>query len=174
MRWTEISTKEYRLKKSIYRHGARIVKDFDQVFLRGGFTKHIQTQPYPPSALKAPVTEIMLAYFPSDVSAETKTAANMRLSAFADKALTKCADVQAVNFGWGLENDFPVRGGEEGQTGSMLIALIGWPSIEAHMKFRETEAFKENVDLLRGMEGMVKLTMFHVKCRVMENEVRKE
>lgn len=122
------------------------------------------------AALKSPVTEIMLAYFASDISTEAKAAATERFAQFAEKGLQKCRDVQAVDFGWGLENDFPVRGGEEGQNGSMLTALIGWPSIDAHMNFRETDAFKETVGLLRGMEGVVKLAMFHIKCRIMENE----
>lgn len=149
------------------------MKDLDQVFQPGGFTKHFDGSPFPPSALKSPVTEVMLAFFPSDISTDAKAAARERVAQFAEKGLDKCADIQAVNFGWGVENDFPVRGGDEGQKGSMLVALIGWPSIEAHMKFRDTEAFKESVGLLRGMEGMVKLTMFHVACRSMVNQKRK-
>lgn len=143
------------------------------VFERPQFTKHVDFKPFPPSALKSPVTEIMLAYFPSDISAEGKEAASERVAQFIEKGLNKCADVQAVNHGWGVENDFPVRGGEEGHRGNALVALIGWPSIDAHTKFRDTEAFKENVGLLRGLEGMVKLTMCHVKCRGLENKTRK-
>lgn len=161
-------------QKFAQEHGADIVKDFEQVFVRdsASFTKHVCTQPYPPSALRAPVTEIMLAYFPSDLAPEGRTAANLRMAAFADKALAQCEDVVAVNFGWGLETDFPVRGGHE--TGCVLVAFIGWPSIDAHMRFRETQVFKDNVGLLRDMEGMIKLAMFHIKCRVMENKVRKD
>lgn len=155
------------------RHGVDIVKDMDKVFERGLFTKHFDAAPFPPSALKAPVTEVMLAFFPPDISADAKAAATERVAQFTEKGLNKCPDVQAVNYGWGVENDFPVRGGEEGQTGSLLVALIGWPSIDAHMKFRDTETFKETVGLLRGLEGLLKLTMFHVKCKSMQNELRK-
>jgi hypothetical protein len=70
-----------------------------------------------------------------------------------------------VSYGWGVENDFPVRGEEPGLVGSILTAFIGWPTIDAHMKFRETEAFKENVGLIRGLEGIVKLATFHISCR---------
>lgn len=55
--------------------------------------------------------------------------------------------------------------GEEEQTGSVLAVFIGWTSIDAHMKFRETEVFQENVGLIRGMEGVVKLVLFHVSCQ---------
>jgi hypothetical protein len=112
----------------------------------------------------------MLAYFPSDTSSVRKDAATEQLQQFVEKGLNKCSDVKAVSFGWGVENDFPVRGGKEGQLGTILVAFIGWPSIDAHMKFRETEAFKENVNLLRSMEGMLKLAMFHVSCRNIRRE----
>lgn len=157
----------------IGRRGVHIVKDFDKILQRGLFTKHFDAAPFPPSALKAPVTEVMLAFFPADISVEAKAGALERVTQFTELGLNKCPDVVAVNYGWGVENDFPVRGGEDGQTGSLLIALIGWPNIDAHMKFRETDTFKENVGLLRGLEGLLKLTMFHVHCKSMENEVRK-
>lgn len=157
----------------VCRHGIHIVKDFDKIFDRGLFTKHFDATPFPPSALKAPVTEVMLAYFPSNISSQTKAVIAQKIVQFKEQGLDKCSDVHAVNYGWGVENDFPIRGGEEGQTGSLFIALIGWPSIDAHMKFRDTDAFKESVGLLRGLPEMIKLTMFHVKCKSMENEVRK-
>lgn len=114
----------------------------------------------------------MLAYFPSDISSRAKAAATERLGQFKENGLDKCADVQAVNFGWAVENDFSVPG-EEGKKATALSLLIGWPSIEAHMQFRETEAFKESIGFLRGMEGVIKLTMCHVKCKTIENETRK-
>jgi hypothetical protein len=107
----------------------------------------------------------MLAYFPWDISPAGKDKVTARLQGFVEKGLNECCDVRGVSYGWGVENDFPVRG-EEGQVAPIFTAFIGWPSIDAHMKFRETAAFKENVDLIRGMEGMVKLAMFHISCRV--------
>lgn len=107
----------------------------------------------------------MLAYFPWDISPAGKDKVTARLQGFVEKGLNECCDVRGVSYGWGVENDFPVRG-EEGQVAPIFTAFIGWPSIDAYMKFRETAAFKENVDLIRGMEGMVKLAMFHISCRV--------
>lgn len=114
----------------------------------------------------------MLAYFPSDISSEAKAAATERIAQFKETGLSKCADVQAANYGWGVENDFAVPG-DEGKTATALSLLIGWPSIEAHMNFRETDAFKDSIGLIRGLEGVIKLTMCHVKCKTMENELRK-
>lgn len=110
----------------------------------------------------------MLAYFPSDISQAGKDAATAQAQQFVEKALNKCSDAKGVSYGWGVENDFPVRGGEEGQKGSIFVAFIGWPSIDAHMKFRETEIFKEHVSLLRGMEGLTQMAMFHISCKSLE------
>lgn len=120
------------------------------------------------------MTEVLLIWFPSDIAQEAKDTATKRLQQFADACLSGHPIIHAINIGWGVENDFPVRDGEEGQKGSLLTAMIGWPSIDDHMKFRETDTFKNNIHLLRGMEGVLKMTMFHIKSRVMENETRKE
>jgi hypothetical protein len=112
----------------------------------------------------------MFAFFPADISQADRDAASAQCQQFVDKALKKCADVTGVTLGWGVESDFPVRGGEEGRKGALLTALIGWPSIDAHMKFRETDVFKDNVGLLRSLKGLVKLAMFHVSCRTLERK----
>jgi hypothetical protein len=112
----------------------------------------------------------MLAFFPTDISQADQDAASAQFQQFVNKALMKCADVKGVSFGWGVERDYPVRGGEEGQKGSLLTALIGWPSVDAHMRFRETDVFKDNVGLIRSLGGLVKLAMFHVSCRTLERK----
>ena len=146
------------------RFGGEAVKDLPTILTHGEFTKHVAFTPSPPLVLHSPVTEILLAYFPSNISPAAKDKAGARAQQFVEKSLNKCTDVKAVSYGWGVENDFPVRD-EEGKTGSILMMFIGWPSVDAHMKFREMEIFKENVDLVRGMEGLVKLTIFHVSCQ---------
>ncbi|KAJ4393401.1 hypothetical protein N0V93_002611 [Gnomoniopsis smithogilvyi] len=159
-------------KKFAKEHGIHHVKDFDKVFERSVFQKHLGDETFPPTAFKSPVTEIMLAYFPSGISSEAKAAATERIAQFKENGLNKCADVQAANFGWAVEHDFAVPG-EEGKTATALSLLIGWPSIDAHMRFRETDAFKESIGLIRGMEGLLRVTMCHVKCKTIENEKRK-
>ena len=122
------------------------------------------------------MTEVLLIWFPSDIAQDAKDAATKRLQQFAD-CIEEYPAIHAINIGWGVENDFPVRDGEEGQEGqkgSLLMGTIGWSSIDDHMKFRETDTFKNNIHLLRGMEDVLKMTMFHIKSRVMENETRKE
>lgn len=155
------------------RRGTHIVKGFEDVFRSSVFQAHLGSEAFPPTALRSPVTELMMAYFPAHLSAEAKEAVAGQVTRFKEEGLDRCADVQAVNIGWSLENDFPVPGGEEGQKASALTMLIGWPSIDAHMQFRETDAFKEAVGLLRSLEGVIKLTMCHVSCKVVNNEAKR-
>jgi hypothetical protein len=148
------------------RHGAEAVKDLPTILTHGEFTKHVVLTPSS-LVLRSPVTEVLLAYFPSDISAAGKDAAIAQFQKFVEKSFSGSSDVTGVSSGWGVENDFPVRG-EKGQAGSVLMAFIGWPSVEASMKVRQTEASKENVGLIRGMEGIVKLAIFHISCRTLE------
>lgn len=115
----------------------------------------------------------MFALFPADISRADQDAVSAQFQQFADKALAKCPDVKGVSAGWGVETDFPVRGDEDGQKGALLTAMIGWPSVDAHMEFRETEVFKENVGLLRNLKGMTKIAMFHVSCRTIERQEKR-
>jgi hypothetical protein len=131
-----------------------------------GFTKHLTLAPHSPSALDAPVTEIMLAYFPADISPADQDAAAAQFQRFVDGALNLCPDVLGVNAGWGVERDFPVPG-TDGE-GALFVALIGWPSVDAHLRFRETDEFKRNVGLIGDMGGLRKVDMFHVSCQALE------
>ncbi|PVH93542.1 hypothetical protein DM02DRAFT_603839 [Periconia macrospinosa] len=151
-------------------HGVELTKDFPKILTDGEFTKHIAVQPYPPDVLRSPVTEVMLAYFPTSIQQATKDANTARFKEFAEKGLRACASLQGLSYGWGIENDFPVRDAEGEQKGTVFTALIGWPSVEAHMEFRETDAFKENIHLARGMEEMVKVGMFHVKFKGLQRK----
>jgi hypothetical protein len=38
----------------------------------------------------------------------------------------------------------------EGVKGKAAVLAIGWNSVDAHMAFRETQAFKDNIGLLRS------------------------
>jgi hypothetical protein len=116
------------------------------------------------------VTEVLLCYFPSDISPAGKAAATARLQQFVEIGLGQCSDVKAVSYGWGVENDFPVRGGEARQLGSLLVAFIGWPSVDASTTFRETEAFKDNMELISGTEDMINLTRVHISCQYLGRE----
>ncbi|KAH8817447.1 hypothetical protein F5884DRAFT_897092 [Xylogone sp. PMI_703] len=147
--------------------GGEAVKDFPLILTHGEFTKHIDVTISAAPALKSPVTEVMLFYFSSDLSQARRDAAIAKLKTFLDETTGSCSDIKGVSYGWGVENDFPIRG-EEGQQGSILAAFIGWPSIDAHAKFRETETFQESSNLIETIEGVIKSVVFHINCQSLE------
>ena len=49
----------------------------------------------------------------------------------------------------------------EGKKGKGYVGLLGWESVEAHMSFRETQKFKDNIHLLR--EDTLGMEVHHTK-----------
>lgn len=88
--------------------------------------------------------------------------------------LDKCADVQGVSAGWGIENDLPLHylstavkpsaGGEQ-KKGCLFFALIGWESVRAVMEFREMREYEKHIQLLTEMEGCIALSTFTFHAR---------
>ncbi|PKS12054.1 hypothetical protein jhhlp_001350 [Lomentospora prolificans] len=95
--------------------GSEAVKDLPTVLSHGEFTKHFDFEPFQHQEFQAPVTEMILAYFPADISPAQKRVHSARLREFVERGLNKCADVDSVSFGWGVEDDFPVIEGREGK-----------------------------------------------------------
>jgi hypothetical protein len=107
----------------------------------------------------------MMIYFPSDISAAARDEVNSRVQEWVEKAVKSCLDITSLSYGWGLENDFPVRGGENGQTGSLLMALVGWTSTDAQVRFQETDIFKDSIHLLTELNGVIGMVMSHVSFK---------
>lgn len=136
-----------------------------KILSRGFFTKHITATPSLSTALQSPVTEIILAYFPSDISSTQRDSALGRLQNFEGEDLKSPSGIQALSYGWGVENDFPVRRGSDDQKASIFTSFIGLDSIDAQKIFRESLAFEKLLRLVRGMEGIIKLETFSVSFR---------
>ncbi|CAF3478475.1 hypothetical protein FGSG_04575 [Fusarium graminearum PH-1] len=157
---------------------ARVIESLKPLAdLEKSMNRHVVVNPFPPEDVldkaSSPVTEVLVAFFPSDYSPSARAAATHRLDKFTAQALKTSPDWRGISYGWSVENDVPIRG-DESNSGVMLTAFIGWPSVDAHMKFRETEPFKENVSLVTGIEGMLKLDLFHVSCVTHEAEGLRE
>jgi len=139
----------------------------------GYFVKHVALEPFPPAfvldSARCPVTELFTAFFPSDITPAAKATVTASFEEFIDKALKTSPDFKGISYGWGIETDFPVTG-EEGKTGSIFVAFIGWPSVEAHMKFRETQPFKENVGAIRALPDLIKAAASHVRCKYQQRQ----
>ncbi|WYZ35826.1 hypothetical protein EsH8_X_000473 [Colletotrichum jinshuiense] len=130
-----------------------------------GYIKHVATNPWPPTILEeAPVVEVLTLFFPADLDDAAKEALAAQLGEFKTKALDTSPDFRGISYGWSVENDVPITD-EPGKTGNLLAAFIGWPSVEAHVEFRDTQPFKDNIGLLRNMKDIVKSGVFHVSCK---------
>ncbi|OOQ81523.1 hypothetical protein PEBR_42669 [Penicillium brasilianum] len=144
--------------------GQEAVKDMPKILSRGFFTKHITATPTLSTALQSRATEIILAYFPQDTSSTQRDSAIGRLQNFEDD-LKSLSGIQALSYGWGVEKDFPVRGGSDDQKASILMSFAGLDSTDAQRNFRESLAFEKLLRLMRSMEGIIKLETFSVKFR---------
>ena len=119
--------------------------------------QHASFNPHPPSApishTTSPVTEVLTCVLPSQDETFEKNALKL-LNVVKEKA----EGYKASAHGWIIE-DVEHEKLESGKKGKAFLALLGWESLEAHMKFRETNDFKNNIHLLR--EGPVGMEVHH-------------
>ncbi|PSK50446.1 hypothetical protein B9Z65_390 [Elsinoe australis] len=116
---------------------------------------HFTSQDELKTALSAPVTETVTFYFPT----ETK-AFEDNLTKFRGAVESEAIGAKGYAWGWGEEE---VEHEKLEGKGKALKLLIGWESVEAHMKFRETETFQKNIALFR--DGPSAVEMVHVRAR---------
>lgn len=116
---------------------------------------HVDFQP--PSALSkalsAPVTEFATFYCsPAPASNWLSNAAKA-----AEWLEKEASSAGYAGMAYGVTHEEVEYKGVKGRAG---IVAIGWGSKEAHMEFRETQTFKENIGLLRGEAKAIE--MYHV------------
>lgn len=146
--------------------GGEATKRFGKVFTPG-FTKHAALDI---SVLKGPGTEVVTAFFPSAITQESKDVVANRVRVFLEKTLEKSPAFRGVSSGWGLEDDFPNPGSEEGETGCLFFALIGWESVEEAKAEKNVEELRDLTQLIVELEGCTKIDRFRLKCELMERE----
>ncbi|KAJ5167377.1 uncharacterized protein N7482_006158 [Penicillium canariense] len=153
--------------------GQEAAKESPKILTHGLFTEHITATQSLPVALQSPITEVILAYFPSDISSAQKDAAITNLKN-SEKDLLIFPDIGALSYGWGVESDFPVRDGQENQRASILMSFIGLDSIDAHTKFRKTPTFEKLLSLIKNMEKIMKLESLSVSFRSLTRNTEEE
>jgi len=124
---------------------------------------HAHFTPHPPNSLKdtvAPVTEFITAYFPTDYSEEDQKTMDKNFQAMFKK-FEGGKGLLAANGGWVEEEVTNVKSGEKARA---YVGLAGWTSVQAHMDFRETQVFKDNISGLRGAKDLQGLHVVHVPC----------
>ncbi|KAL8805413.1 MAG: hypothetical protein Q9182_001979 [Xanthomendoza sp. 2 TL-2023] len=111
---------------------------------------HAHFSPHPPSVAVsgtvAPVTEMIAHHFSSDISDDDRASFESNMKKFAQLLEEKAAGFKGFAGGWVVED---IEHAEVGGKTKTWQSCVGWQSVEAHMAFRETEEFKDNVHLIR-------------------------
>ena len=101
------------------------------------------------SSLSAPVTEIATFYFdgapPDDAFESAKKCIEI---------IGKDAGENVLGWSYGITHEDIEKDGVKGK-GAVLT--VGWESKEAHMRARETQAFKDNIHMLRQTSKAVEM-----------------
>ncbi|KAF2660653.1 hypothetical protein K491DRAFT_688098 [Lophiostoma macrostomum CBS 122681] len=107
----------------------------------------------------APVTECLTFYFEPD---HDEAAYTKSFDKFQEEAAKLDTGVTALTGGFGLQEQKHENLGKEGEEGPAKIfgGFIGWPTVEAHLKFRETPEFPGLIKYAR--EGVKGASVYHV------------
>ena len=106
----------------------------------------------------SPATEILTVYFPQDYSQSDQDKFLEDIKKLV-KAVEDNADTYTGSAGGWVVEDVPIP--DTSEKGKAYVALIGWKSMEDHMAFRNTQAFKGNIHWLLDAKDMKHRTVVH-------------
>ncbi|KAH7087593.1 hypothetical protein FB567DRAFT_525301 [Paraphoma chrysanthemicola] len=144
--------------------GGEAVKDLPKILTHSEFQKHITVQPGFGDVLSASETEILLVYFPADISDEQKNKATEALTGIIEESgLKEDAHVKAVKWGWSVENDFPVLG-EKDRAGRVFAIFLGRESADVERGLQKGQEGVGYVGEFAGLDGVVTIVRRVVAC----------
>lgn len=111
-------------------------------------------------AFNAPATELLSIFFPADytdIQAEVFEAGMRR---FLQHLMPEAKAARGAAGGWVTEVLPPDLTWPSTDRKTYFLC-IGWESVEDHMKVRSTQAFKDNIHLIRGADGFQDLLNMH-------------
>ncbi|KAI9745167.1 MAG: hypothetical protein M1818_001445 [Claussenomyces sp. TS43310] len=112
---------------------------------------HIRAEPFPPIIFgTAPVVEMATLY-------EAQASCLDNVKQFVQNTKDKMEGGLGSVIGSVVEE---IQAKEGAGTGKAVLLCLGWESREAHMKFRETDCFKENINLLREGNGGIVMVIY--------------
>ncbi|KAI1092678.1 hypothetical protein F5B19DRAFT_453131 [Rostrohypoxylon terebratum] len=132
---------------------------------------HVAFATFPPSVLNgdkgsSPVAELLFMYFPPDVSDAVMAGHEGTARDFLGKlGATAKGMTGEVALGWTVEKDVLFKG----EPSRVLVAAIGWTSVDAHMKARDTEEFKQLIPMIRNLESLKGMELCHVSNTTFES-----
>lgn len=160
--WEDLSAHQTFADSAAY---APMLKGFDERLSSPAAPYHAAFEPFPPAVLdsdggegRTPVAEVMQAYFPADMDMVQQQAALFRIQQFIDETKTVAKGLTGQTaHSFALEERV-----FKGEQSRVLVGILGWESVEAHMAYRETDEFKNSIGLIRGMEGLKGVEVYHV------------
>ncbi|KAI1657933.1 hypothetical protein F4813DRAFT_358442 [Daldinia decipiens] len=133
---------------------------------------HVEFAPFPVAALdntgpnsKTPVAEVLHIWFPGDYPEDARKRTTDAVLAFT-RQMTPFAEglTGETALGWSVERDID----HDGVPSSALVLILGWTSVDAHMKARDHPGFAKIIPLLKDLEGLKGLEMKHVSNTTVE------
>ena len=125
---------------------------------------HTRMSPHPPSVAlsgTSTVTEVVMHYFAADLSESNQSSFESDLRTFVQVLEEKAVGFTGFAGGWVVEEQQHEK--VEGKA-KMWQTCLGWPNVDAHMAFRETQDFKDNVHLMKP-DFTKATTMHHVALK---------
>ncbi|KAI9770925.1 MAG: hypothetical protein M1840_002629 [Geoglossum simile] len=155
--WSSISSRQAFVDSPAYKP---FVSSLSTILTDPPVTCCTTLDPNPATAVFAhgtsPVTELCTFYFALPFSLEAQSAFDETITAFSARVASKAEGYKATASGWIVEElDNPNIGKSKG-----FFLAYGWKSIDAHMRYRDTDDFKETIGGIREKFGAV--TMCHV------------
>jgi hypothetical protein len=108
---------------------------------------------------RAPVVEMLLIYVPASANDEVPGT----LTRFLDILEKNATGFVATSHGWVVE-ELDKEGVIEKLKG--YFVAIGWESVDAHMAYRDTEPFKENIPMVRALAKGLRVVSRHFEQRI--------
>ena len=163
--WDSIAAHEAFTKTDIFEPA---VKKLTDTLSKPYELYHVAFSPVHPTVLhnaggKSAVAELGHAYFPAgeaftaDQMASVAKNAQGFLSEVSGNAAGHTGEIAA---GWAVEEvDF------KGEKSRAFVFVIGWESVEDHLRYRETDHFKKNIPRLRGLDSLKGMEVVHISTK---------
>jgi hypothetical protein len=123
---------------------------------------HVHVEPAPPTRAFGEVTEFIQIYFPADYSPEDQKVFHENMKKFGGIVEDNWKECRGTAGGWVVEE---LEDPKSGSKAKVYVELIGWVSVDSHMRYRETQAFKDSIHLLRGAKDLKNLAVVHVEAK---------
>ena len=112
-----------------------------KIFSHGGYNKYTAFDDNLALVLQSGLVQPVQVFFPSDISASDKQAAEKQLLELVQKVISDNKAV-TVSYGRGVHTDFPYGNEEDNKTGALFDISLGWKIVGEHDKFVESQTYK--------------------------------